>query len=81
MDEADADSAADVLIGCTDAEAMMAEELAADEEMTEEQRACIEEVMDVDALRRTYSLTFQGKEEEATQELMVPMMECLLGQP
>lgn len=79
MNEGDADDAAAVMVDCLDAEAMMAEELGADEEMTEEQRACVQEVMDAAALERTFSLTLQGREDEAGQELLAPMMDCLLG--
>lgn len=79
MEQADADSAADVFVSCLDAEKMMSEELAAGEDLTEEQQACIAEVLDEDALQGMFSLIFQGKEDEATGELMGPLMSCIIG--
>lgn len=79
MEKADADSAADVFVSCLDAEKMMSEELASGEDLTEEQQACIAEVLDNDALKGMFSLIFQGKEDEATGELMGPLMSCMMG--
>lgn len=79
MEQADADSAADVFVSCLDAEKMMSEELAAGEDLTEEQQACIADVLDNDALKGMFSLIFQGKEDEATGELMGPLMSCIIG--
>lgn len=78
MEEGDADSAAEVLVGCLDAETMMAEQLGADDTMTEEQRECMADVLDDDALTTLFSLMLQGKEEEATGDLMEPLMACVM---
>lgn len=79
MEEGDADSAADVIVSCVDAEEMMAEQMAADATMTDEQKECVSEALDEDALKQMFSLIFQGKEDQATQDLMGPLMECVVG--
>lgn len=79
MEKADADAAAEVFISCIDAEKMMAEQFAADETITEDQQECIGEVLDDEALTSMFSLIFQGKEDEATGELMGPLMACMMG--
>lgn len=79
MEEADADNAAAVIIGCVDAQAMMAEQFAADDTMTDEQKECVSDALDDEALTGMFSLIFQGKEEEATNELMGPLMSCMMG--
>lgn len=79
MDQADADSAADVFVSCLDAATMMGEELAADEELTAEQQACVADVLDEEALKGMFSLIFQGKEDEATGQIMGPLMSCMMG--
>lgn len=79
MEEADADSAADVLVTCVDAQAMLAEEFAGDDSMGEQEQACFEEVIDNDALIEVFSLMFQGREDEAGNSLIEPLMECMMG--
>lgn len=79
MEEADADNAAAVIIGCVDAQAMMAEQFAADDTMTDEQKECVSDAFDDEALTGMFSLIFQGKEEQATNELMEPLMSCMMG--
>jgi hypothetical protein len=79
MEEADADSAAEVIIGCVDAQTMLTEQMGADGSMTEEQQECMSEALDDEALTEMFSLLFQGKEDEATDLLLGPAMSCLLG--
>lgn len=79
MDEADATSAADVIVGCVDAQALFAEQFAADDTITPEQQECISEALDDETIKGMFSLIFQGKAEQATQELMAPMMSCMMG--
>lgn len=76
MEEGDADSAADVLVSCVDAQQMMADELAADDSLTQEQQECVGDVLDDEALKNMFSLMFQGKEDEAMNDLMGPLMNC-----
>lgn len=78
MEETDADSAAEVVVGCVDAQAMLAEQLSADGTLTEQQQQCISEALDDDAVTMMFSLIFQGKEDEATSDLMGPLMSCML---
>ncbi|WP_131104619.1 hypothetical protein [Ornithinimicrobium sufpigmenti] len=79
MEEADADSAADVFVNCVDAQALLAEEFAADDTMGEQEQECINEVLDNDALAEVFSLMFQGREDEAGNSLIEPLMECMMG--
>lgn len=79
MEEADADSAADVLVSCVDAQAMLTDQFAADDSIGEEEQACINEVLDNEALTDLFSLMFQGREDEAANSLMGPLMECMMG--
>ncbi|MCK0112481.1 hypothetical protein MWU75_10060 [Ornithinimicrobium sp. F0845] len=80
MEEAHADSAAEVIVGCIDAAEMMREQMAVDDSMTEEQLDCVGEVLDEDTLTRMFSLIFQGKEDEFGNELMEPLMACMMGE-
>lgn len=79
LEEGDADNAAEVIVDCIDAEAMMAEQLGGDDSLTPEQQECVSEALDNDALKRLFSMMFQGREDEATNELMGPLMECVMG--
>lgn len=79
MEEADADSAADVLVNCVDAQAIIAEQMGADDSITPEQQECMAEAFTNEALTDMFSLMFQGKEDEATQGMMEPLMSCMMG--
>lgn len=78
MEEADADGAAEVIVGCVDAQQMMVDELAADDSLTQEQQECVSEVLDEEALTNMFSLMFQGREDEAMNDLMGPLMNCVM---
>ena len=73
MSEEDAGSAADTLIECADVEQMMSEAMG---EVDAKTRECFEEVLTEDALRSVFTKMFSGKQDEAGQELIQPMMEC-----
>lgn len=77
MSEEDADSAAEVFVGCVDTQELFAQELGADEELTAEQQECVGEVMDEDAMTELFSMIFQGREDEAMNDLLGPLMACL----
>lgn len=81
MDESDADNAARVFIDCVDGEARMAEQMAEDPDLTQEQQECIREQVDAELLKRTFSLLFQGREDEAQEALMGPAFQCMFGGP
>ncbi|MGD8151063.1 hypothetical protein [Ornithinimicrobium sp. Y1694] len=78
MSVEDADNAADVLVGCVDTSSLMADSFAEDDTMTEEEQACMLEAFNDDALKKMFSLLFQGKEQEATADLMGPVMSCMM---
>lgn len=78
MEEADADTAAEAVVGCVDAQAMFAEQLSADGTLTEEQQQCVSEALDDEAVTAMFSLIFQGQEDEATNDLLGPLMSCML---
>ena len=42
-------------------------------------KSCIEGVMTEDALRDLFTKMFSGKQEEAGQDLIAPMMKCTSG--
>lgn len=79
MEKADADVTADALLSCTDAHAMLVEEMAGDDTMTQEQQDCLTEALDEDTLREMFSLILQDKEEEASNNLLGPVMSCMMG--
>lgn len=78
MEAKDADGAAETIVGCVDTQKMMADELAADGTLTEEQQKCFSDALDDEAMKKMFSLLFQGKEEEATKDLMGPALSCLM---
>ncbi|WP_134772975.1 hypothetical protein [Ornithinimicrobium flavum] len=79
MEEADADAAAEVFVGCVDAQAMLIEQMGQDGTMTEEQQECVAEAFDDETLTGMFSLIFQGKEDEATSGVMGPRFACVTG--
>lgn len=79
MEESDADSAADVIVNCINAQEMLVEQLGADDSLGEQEQACINEVLDDEALTRLFSMMFQDREDEATTELLTPLMDCMMG--
>lgn len=72
----DARAAADTLFDCADVQKMMTDSMG---EMDPKTRSCIEDVMTEDALRQLFTKMFSGKQEEASQELIEPMMKCTSG--
>lgn len=79
MEEADADSAAEVIVSCVDAQEVFAQELGADDTLTADQQECLREILDDEALTEMFSMMFQGKEDEAMNDLVGPLMGCMLG--
>ena len=73
MSTEDAEAAADTLLGCADVQQMMS---AAMGEVDAKTKECLEEVLTDDALKSLFVKLFSGKEDEAGQELVQPMMEC-----
>lgn len=73
MSAEDAQSAADTLFDCADVQQMMSKAMG---DVPAEAKECLDEVMTEDALRKMFTLMFSGKQEQASQELIQPMMEC-----
>ena len=76
MSTADAEAAADTLFDCADVQKMMTESMG---DLDEKTKTCLEEVMTEDALHDLFTKMFSGKQEEAGQELIEPMMKCTAG--
>ena len=79
MEEGDADNAADVLVGCIDAQSILTDQFANDDTIGEEEQECINEVLDDEALTNLFSMMFQGREDEAMNDLIEPLMSCMTG--
>ena len=76
MSTEDARSASDVLFECADVQAMMTQAMG---DVPAETKECLEKAMSEDALRELFTLMFSGKQDEAGQKLIAPMMECTSG--
>ncbi len=79
MDPADAEAATGVLFDCTDVTALMSEAISTGGQVDEETQACLEEVITEDKLKTMFTLMFSGKQDEANQEVIAPMMQCAGG--
>lgn len=78
MSTEDAGNAADTLFDCADVQQMLTESMG---ELDAKTKACIEDVMTEDALRDLFTKMFSGKQDEAGQALIEPMMKCTSGMP
>jgi hypothetical protein len=76
MSTADAEAAADTLFDCADVQQMM---LGSMGDLDAKTKKCIQGVMTEDALHGLFVKMFSGKQEEAGQELIAPMMKCTTG--
>jgi hypothetical protein len=76
MSTEDAQSAANTLFDCADVKKMMTESMG---DLDPKTKACLEDVMTEDALRSLFTKMFSGKQDEAGQELIAPMMKCTTG--
>jgi hypothetical protein len=76
MNAEDAEAAAGTLFDCTDVQAMMSQALAAQGNIDPKTQKCLEDALTEDALREMFTLLFSGKQEEANQAVVAPMMKC-----
>ena len=76
MSTEDAQAAADTLFDCADVQKMMTESMG---DLDPKTKACLEDVMTEDALRDLFTKMFSGKQDEAGQDLIAPMMKCTAG--
>ena len=58
---------------------MLTEQFADDDSFGEQERECINEVLDDEALTQLFSMMFQGREDEAMNELVEPLLACMMG--
>lgn len=75
----DAKAATDTLFDCTDVMGMISKSMPT-QGMDEATRKCIEDVLTEDAVRGMFVNMFSGKQDEASQALVEPMMKCAAGQ-
>jgi hypothetical protein len=76
MSKGDAESATDVLFGCTDVPAMMKKAMNSSGQVPAQMRACVDKTLNEQALRGMFTNVFQGNEEQAKKDLITPMMRC-----
>lgn len=76
MSKGDAESATDVLFGCTDVPAMMKKAMKDSGQVPAQMRACVDKTLNEQALRGMFTNVFQGNEEQARKDLITPMMRC-----
>jgi hypothetical protein len=76
MSTEDAQAASDALFDCADVQKMMTESMG---DLDPKTKACLQDVMTEDALRSLFTKMFSGKQEEAGQDLIAPMMKCTTG--
>jgi hypothetical protein len=76
MSKGDAESATDVLFGCTDVPAMMKKAMNSSGQVPAQMRACVDKTLSEQALRGMFTNVFQGNEEQARKDLITPMMRC-----
>ena len=75
----DAKAATDTLFACTDVMGMISKSMPT-QGMDEATRECFEDVLTEDAVRGMFVNMFSGKQDEASQALVEPMMKCAAGQ-
>lgn len=76
METADAEAATGVLFDCADVTELMSEAMAAGQQVDKKTQQCLEDVLTEETLRTMFTLMFSGKQDEANQEIVRPLMEC-----
>jgi hypothetical protein len=79
MSTGDAESATDVLFDCTDVPTMMQKAVGDSGQIPAEMQDCVNKALNEENLRSMFTKVFSGKQEEAQQELIQPMMKCQSG--
>jgi hypothetical protein len=80
MSAADAKATTNVLFECTEVESMVKKAMAESGQIPEQFQDCVDEVLDEKALRNMFTKIFNGKQDEAQQALVQPMLACASGQ-
>ena len=78
MEQADAEAAAAVLVGCTDAAKLFSDAMFQGEDIPAEAQACIDEALTDDVIEDFFTATF-AKDEAQAAEAMTPLQECMTG--
>lgn len=76
----DAETLTDAMFSCTDVRQMVRKSLA--KEMGDQDkavRACVDKVLTEDALRSMFVAVFSGNSDDASKELVGPLMNCAIG--
>ena len=76
MSKGDAESATDVLFGCTDVPGMMKKAMNSSGQVPAAMQDCVNKALNDEALRGMFTHVFQGNEEQARKDLITPMMRC-----
>ena len=78
LERADAESAAAVLVDCTDAEQLFQDAMQVGEELPAEVQTCLEDALTEDMLEAFFTATFT-QDEEAMTAAMEPVIACQAG--
>ena len=76
MSPGDAESATNVLFGCTDVPGMMDKAMTSSGQVPQAMQACVKKALNEKALRGMFTQVFAGNQEAAKQKLIQPMMKC-----
>lgn len=79
METEDAEAATGVLFDCADVTELMSQAMASGEQVDAATQKCLEDVLTEDKLRSMFTLMFSGKQDQASQEVIAPMMKCAEG--
>jgi len=77
VDAEDADTLASVIIDCVDFKEVMTEQMGATADLTDEQKTCLSDAIDEEALKDLLSAGFQGEEPEMGADMQADMMKCM----
>ena len=78
LEQEDAESAAEVLVGCTDAEKLFQDAMDVGEELPAEVQTCLDEALTEDVLEEFFTATFL-QDQNAMSEAMTPVLACQQG--
>jgi hypothetical protein len=80
MKAEDADALAGVFVDCIDVEEMFAAQFdSSEQELTDDQKSCITDAIDEEAMKDGLSASFQGEEDEGFTAMQEEMMGCVMG--
>jgi len=78
MDKADAEAAAAVLVGCTDAQKLFSDAISQGQEIPAEAQACLDEALTDEVVTDFFAATF-AQDTALAAEAMTPLQECMAG--